>query len=343
MTNARSVPQLLWFAVLLGIAAATALMARTAIAAGQPYVMKLSTATLNDSQHEWMRMFAAAVTKDSGGRIKPELFPASQLGTTPRQIEGTQLGSIQGVVLPPEFLVGVDPRFEVLSTPGVFTSVQQANRVISDAAFNKAFLTLGANKGLVGISLFISAPTAVLTRNPVRHLADFRGLKLRVLASKFQEVEISRLGATPVAMSLTDVMPALQQGAIDGTLATVTTFTPLHYYDAAKYLTETGHYYVFSCTELSKKWFDALPPDLQAILRTEGAKMAQAIVPWQVNFIAAQRRTWVAHGGELISLPPAEEAKMMQEMASVGDDVTKSDPASHKFYEMLLAAVKRNS
>jgi TRAP-type C4-dicarboxylate transport system substrate-binding protein len=60
------------------------------------YVMKLSTATINDVQHEWMKRFVAAVEKDSSGRIKGEIYPASQLGSIPRQIEGTQFGSIQG-------------------------------------------------------------------------------------------------------------------------------------------------------------------------------------------------------------------------------------------------------
>ena len=50
------------------------------------FVMKLSTATINDTQHEWYKRFAAAVEKDSGGRIKAEIYPASQLGPIPRQI-----------------------------------------------------------------------------------------------------------------------------------------------------------------------------------------------------------------------------------------------------------------
>src|SRR5882724_13457907 len=67
-------------------------------------VMKLSTATINDTQHEWLKRFAALVEKDSGGRIKAEIYPASQLGAIPRQIEGVQFGSIQGWMGPPEFL-----------------------------------------------------------------------------------------------------------------------------------------------------------------------------------------------------------------------------------------------
>ena len=78
------------------------------------FVMKLSTATINDTQHEWFKRFAAMIEKDSGGRIKAEIYPASQLGSIPRQIEGVQFGSIQGWMGPPEFLVGVDERFEAM-------------------------------------------------------------------------------------------------------------------------------------------------------------------------------------------------------------------------------------
>ncbi len=150
-----------------------------------------------------------------------------------------------------------------------------------------------------------------------------------------------RLGATPVSMSLGDVMPALQQGAIDGTLAAITTFAPLKYYDVAKYLTETGHYFVFSVAELSQKWFEALPADLQAIVRKDADQAAQDVVPWQENFLALQRKVWTENGGELIHLPPAEQAEMMRRLSTVGEDLTKDKPASHAMYELLLAAVKR--
>src|SRR5580693_2638965 len=105
-------------------------------AQGNPIVMKLSTATINDTQHEWMKRFAAAVEKDSGGRIKGEVYPASQLGSIPRQIEGVQFGSIQGWIGPPEFLVGIDERYEALSAPGLFSSAEQHLRVMNDPPVN---------------------------------------------------------------------------------------------------------------------------------------------------------------------------------------------------------------
>src|SRR5579864_926954 len=86
------------------LALSLAAMLSAARADDKTYVMKLGTATINESQHEWCKRFAAMVEQDSGGRIKPEIYPASQLGAIPREIEGVQFGAIQGYVGPPEFL-----------------------------------------------------------------------------------------------------------------------------------------------------------------------------------------------------------------------------------------------
>src|SRR5262249_48889337 len=147
------------------------------------FVMKLSTATINDTQHEFLRRFAAAVEKDSGGRIKGEIYPASQLGAIPRQIEGVQFGSIQAWIGPPEFLAGVDERYEALSAPGLFTSAEQDLRVINDPAVRDMILGLAGNKGLTGVGIIPIGPSSIATRKPMRRLADFKGTKVRVLAS----------------------------------------------------------------------------------------------------------------------------------------------------------------
>ena len=66
-----------------------------ASAQDKTYTMKISLPTLNDPSYVFAKAYAAAIEKDSGGRIKTQIFPLSQLGSIPRQIEGTQFGSIQ--------------------------------------------------------------------------------------------------------------------------------------------------------------------------------------------------------------------------------------------------------
>jgi TRAP-type C4-dicarboxylate transport system substrate-binding protein len=307
-----------------------------------PIVMKLSTATLNDSQHEWLKRFAAAVEKDSGGRIKSEVYPASQLGSIPRQIEGTQFGSIQGWCGPPEFLVGVDERYEALSSPGLFSSLEQDVRVLNDPAVNGMILGLGANKGLTGASIFPIGPSSIITRKPIHHLADYSGLKIRVLASPFQLEMIKRMGGSPVAMTLADVLPALQQGAIDGSLTTMTQYTTLHYIDAAKYVVETNQPYVNTITVLSKKWFDGLPADLQKIIHDDAAKVSTDIVPFDKEFFDAQRKVWTDSGGDLSSLPAADQEAMISKISSIASDLSASKPDLNAAVKIVFDSAARN-
>ena len=182
---------------------------RTAAAQNQNYTMKISLPTLNDPSYFYAKDYAAALEKDSSGRIKAQIFPASQLGSIPRQIEGTQFGSIQCALIPPEFFVGVDDRFEVMAAPGLVSSLAQGQRVAAAPQVRKLMLGLGANKGLHGVAMYMNSPSSVIAKTPIRHLADFKGKKIRVLASPFQMAPLSRLGATPVAMTLADVIPAM--------------------------------------------------------------------------------------------------------------------------------------
>lgn len=315
----------------------------TAAAQDRATTVKLATATLNDAQHEWMRRFAVAIDKNTNGRIKAEVYPASQLGTIPRMIEGTQLGSIQIWVGPPEFLVGVDQRFELLSVPGLFQSEQHALKTIADPEFSKAFLALGANKGLIGASLFFTGPAAFGMRAPFRRLTDLRGKKVRVLASPFQTEQLTRLGGTGVPLSLGDVLPALQQGTLDGALGALPVFSALQYQGTAKYMTETGQAYIFSMAVLSKRWFDGLPPDLKGIVLATSTQTGAEAIPWSLDFLAEQRKAWVDKGGEVIALPAADKAEMMAKLASVGDDIVKTKPDLKPLWDQMVATAKRSN
>jgi TRAP-type C4-dicarboxylate transport system substrate-binding protein len=305
------------------------------------YTMKITTPTINAAPDLYARNLAAALEKDSGGRIKAQVYPASQLGSIPRQIEGTQFGSIQCAVIPPEFFVGVDQRFEVLAAPGLLSSVAQGQRVAADPAVLKLMLGLGANKGLRGAGLFFAEPAEVVSKKAIRHLADFKGKKLRIFASEFQSVAFQRLGATPVAMSPADVLPAIQQGALDGAAFGVQLLSGLHFYDSVKYVTMTSHSAIFIFVALSKKWYESLPPDLRELVDRDAAREAAAINPQAVDILNGARKTWVNNGGELINLPPQEQADMLKTLSSVGEDVAASKPAIKEAYQIVKEASDR--
>jgi TRAP-type C4-dicarboxylate transport system substrate-binding protein len=317
-------------------------MSFAARAAGdKTYVMKITLATLNDTPHQFAKNFAAAVEKDSGGRIKAEIYPASQLGSIERQIEGVQFGAIQAAVIPPEFFVGVDERFEVLTATGLVTSMAGGQRLAADPAVRQLMLGLGTGKGLHGAGLFMATPSSIISRTPIRHLADFKGKKIRIFASQFQSVAMRRLGATPKPMTLAEVLPALQDNAVDGAVASTATFNAMHFQQVAKYVTETGQPAIFEIVEISEKWYNSLPTDLQQVLDKDAASQSVAINPQAVEINEQGRNAWVAGGGELISLPPDEQSSMQKILASVGDEVASTKPALNAAYKIVTDAAQR--
>ena len=339
-----------WSARLIGALGCTALVlaglsvpVRPVAAQMAPIVMKMSTATMNDVQHEWYRRFGAEVEKNSGGRIKGEIYPASQLGSIPRQIEGTQFGSIQVFNGPPQFLAGLDARYEAMSAPGVFPDAAHAQRALQDPEFNAAFLALGASKGLKGVGLFVTGPAGIGTRTKVTRLADLEGRKIRVLAAEMDREEMRRLKATAVPMSLGEVLPALQQGAIDGVMTSLPVMVGLRYYDAARFHYEIDHAMIVVVSVVSKTWFDKLPPDLQKVVVDAGQKVSREIYAWAAEDFARAKEVWVKNGGEITAPTAEDRAAVTRMMSPIGIEVTSRKPDEKAIYELLLRAIQRTA
>jgi TRAP-type C4-dicarboxylate transport system substrate-binding protein len=309
--------------------------------AQQPIVMKISTPTIHDIPDTWGRNFAAAVEKDSGGRIKAEVYPASQLGSIPRQIEGTQFGAIQMEIVPPEFMVGLDERFGVMAAPGLVDSQAHGQRVAAVPEVQKLMLSLGADKGLRGVGLFMAEPSELISRVPIRHLEDFKGKKIRIFASSFQSVAFERLGVTPVAMTLGDVVPAIQQGAIDGAVTGMGPIFNFHMIDAAKFVTSTDQPAIFIIAEVNQKWYQSLPADLQQIIDKDATEQSVAINSFAAKLLKEAEDGWTAAGGELIKLPPEEQATFMKTLSGVGADVSSKKPELAAAYRIVADAAQR--
>jgi TRAP-type transport system periplasmic protein len=304
-------------------------------------IMKMGTATVNDQQHEWLKRFKTAVERDSKGRIEVQVYPASQLGSIPRMIEDTQFGSIQGYAGPAEFFAGVDPRYQVLGAPALFDNQEQAQKSLEDPELNVPFLKLGEDKGLKGIGLFYYGDNGFDTRRPVRDVADLKDLKIRDYGGAMQAALMKSLGITGVPMPLDQVMPALQQGAIDGTVSAISTSAAFKYYDAAKYFAPLNISILAVVVVVSKQWYDALPADLQRIVMTDGHAVSHDIYPYTISFLKSASTTWVSSGGVLAEFTPAQLRAVHDLEAHVAADVLSDKPQVKQMYDLAVKVARK--
>jgi TRAP-type C4-dicarboxylate transport system substrate-binding protein len=322
--------------MLRGLGAAALAMSIAVPSYAQTFTMKLGAATVNDGQHEWMKIFKDRMDQKSGGKIKVENYTAGSLGSIPRQIEGVQLGTQEANIVPPAFLVGVDPRFQVLDAPGLFESREQLVATISDPEFRKTFIALGEAKNIKGLSLFYLAPTEIAIRKEVRKLDDLKGLKVRVFGSPMQTLPFDRLGMAGVPMSLDDALPALQAGALDGVFGSIAIFIPFKYHTIAKFLVATNFSYVVSYTFAHKPWFDKLPADLQKLIESESVAIDGEVNQWGFDLYPKAMKTWADGGGEHVLLSPADRTEMMKRLSPIGEEVVKDKPPVKQMYDLMV-------
>lgn len=305
---------------------------------------KCSTATINDVQHEWCKRYVARLEKRTNGVIKGQAFPASQLGSIPRMIEGVQLGTIESWIGPPDFLVGVDPRFQVLTAPYLFNDLDHAFRVLNDREFLTKFLAMAEGKGIMGVSLIPYGPASFVSRTPIRTPDDMKGKKYRVLATPIETAMVAALGATGVPMPLGEVLPALQQGAVDGVQSALTVFTTFKYYDVVKWHANTNHYVITSIGTISKKWYDTLPADIQKAVVEEGTAVHAELLPWTKDFYNEGVKAWKEKTKEgWIELTPEQRAAFRQRMEGVDEKVAAQVAGVKEWLDLLRAKSKQHA
>ena len=320
---------------------AVALAAFSAPSRSAEYTMKIGLVTLNDMQHNYARKYKEVLEKATNGRIEVQIFPQSQLGTPAAQIEGLQLGTMEMFMIVTDFFAGVDPRFGVFSIPYLFKDKDRANRVLADPELNLYILSLAESKGLVGIATAVQADARYFAKSPIRRIEDFKGKKLRVNATPAERERMRRLGATAVPMPLSDMIPALQSGVIDGTMSGISIYVNFNLQNLGKTLTKTEDTLIVSFGAVSKAWLDKLPPDLQKIVVDEGRKLQPWFVQAGIQEDVEQTQKWKDRGGEIATFSPQDSATMHTLLNSVGTDVTKADPAVKAFYEKVLAVAQK--
>jgi TRAP-type C4-dicarboxylate transport system substrate-binding protein len=299
--------------------------------------MKIGTATINDVQHEYAKRFAAELGKRAGGKVKVEIYPAEQLGSNPRMIEGLSLGTVEGLIGPPEFMTGVDPRFQIMGAPGLVTDMEHAARLAADAEFRRALFSYGDAKGIKGIGLVMYGPNSYATRRPVHKLADFQGMKIRIFASPMHTLAMEKLGATGVPMIPSEALQAIASGAIDGNRTGMTLFVAFKYYDVVKSATQIdGDAFIFSEFCVGKSWFERLPVDLQKTMLEAAVAVEHELAPWTIDQNRKAEAAWKEHAAEFIRITGAEQAEFQKRMRTVGEEVVQKNPRIKDAYELMV-------
>jgi tripartite ATP-independent transporter DctP family solute receptor len=204
----------------------------------------------------------------TNGRYSVQMYPSMQLGGEKEAIEQAQIGAIAFARVSVGALGPVVDDLNVFNLPYVFRNTTHMQHVI-DGPIGQELLDKVTNsgKGLVGLCwMDAGARNFYNTKKPIKTMADLKGMKVRVMGNPMFVEMANSMGGNGIAMGYDQVFSALQTGVVDGAENNPPSFVFDNHYQVAKYYTVDEHLIVPEMVVFSKKAWDAMSKEDQALL-----------------------------------------------------------------------------
>jgi len=177
-----------------------------------------------------------------------------------------QLGAVQ--MLAPSLAkfgpLGIK-EFEVFDLPYIFPS-KAALYAVTEGPIGEGLLQKLEPKGITGLAYWDNGFKVMSANKPMRVPADFKGLKMRIQASKVLDGQMRALGANPQVLAFSEVYQALQTGVVDGTENPPSNFFTQKMHEVQKHITMSNHGYLGYAVIVNKKFWAGLPADIRISL-----------------------------------------------------------------------------
>jgi tripartite ATP-independent transporter DctP family solute receptor len=190
-------------------------------------------------------------------------------------IEQTRFGALEMCTMSTGSLRVLDPRLEIEELPYAWPTRQHAFRALDGELGNKLKSFLEP-KGIYILAWMENGYRHMTNRvRPIYKPEDLKGLKIRTAELTMRLDTFRLLGVQPTPMSFPELFMALQQGTVDGQENPLVVIYSSKFYEIQKYLSLTGHIWSSADFMINKGAWDALPKDLQNIVRQNAIKAAE--------------------------------------------------------------------
>jgi tripartite ATP-independent transporter DctP family solute receptor len=205
----------------------------------------------------------------TGGRISVQMFPSMQLGGEKEMIEQAQVGALQIARISVGAMGPVVDDLNVFNLPFIFRDEAHMRKVI-DGPIGQDLLdriTASPQSRLVVLGWMDAGTRNVYSNKPVTKPADLKGMKIRMMGNPLFVETMNAMGGNGVAMGFNELYSALQTGVVDGAENNPPTLLAQNHYQVSKVYSLTGHLIIPEIFIFSKRTWDTMSKDDQALLR----------------------------------------------------------------------------
>ena len=306
----------------------------------------------SSAQVKFIQPWCDKIAKESGDRMKCQIYPAMQLGGTPAQLfDQVRDGVVDVIWTVPTYAAGRFTKSEVFELPWMAVTAKSGSMALW------AYVDKNAQDEFKGVKrIFMHVHDGTLFHFPSKQpktLEDIKGLKIRA-ATRLNARMIAALGATPVQMPLPQVPESLSKGVVDGASVPWEGTPAIKLSEIAKYHLEVplgsprigNTIFLFGMNQAK---YDSLPADLKKVIdANSGIEMSAWVGQHGFDdIIEPFKKVALDLGGTINYLTPAEYQRWVKVTESVDDEWIKEVAAKggdgKKLLEDARALVKQYS
>ena len=218
------------------------------------------------------------------GRLSIQMYPSMQLGGEKEMIEQAQVGALAIARISVGPMGPIVPELNVFNLPFMFRDPAHMEKVIDGDIGRELLKKLSDHPtaGLVGLCWMNAGSRNVYnSKRPIKQVEDLKGLKIRMMGNPVFVDTMNALGGNGVAMGFDQLINAMQTGVVDGAENNEPSYATGQHYRYAKYYSNTGHLIIPEILVFSKRIFQSLPKDDQAlILKLAGEAQQEQRTLW---------------------------------------------------------------
>ena len=210
-------------------------------------------------------IFDAKLKELSGGTMSINQFPGAQLGQEPQMLQKMRAGDIDFVITSTANASTVAPQAGVFSIHFIFRDQQHLAKVLADPAVSQEFRAMikDSVQGAHVLGLLTMGFRNMYGKKDVKSVADMKGEKVRVQATKTEDTLFPAYGAQTVHMPFGEVYTSLQTGVVNYAEKGVNVYLANKHYEVAPVLSMTEHEANNNCIWVSDKTWNSLTPQQQ--------------------------------------------------------------------------------
>jgi TRAP-type transport system periplasmic protein len=305
--------------------------------------IKFKIATIAPDGTPWSVMlnrYKKKVSKDSNKRLKARVYLNSIKGDEQSIVRQVYQGKLQMGGVSTGALSTIVEDMDILELPYAFPDLKTADRVLEEV--RPLVDELLAEKGLKLVMYSENGYRSFATKDKcVRQPNDLKALKMRSQESEVHVETYRALGASPVTISVGEVLSSLQTGVVKGFDNTPIIAQALGWSQAVKYFSTSRHIYQPALIIINKAWLDALPEDLQKIVLDTGRAMEKKSRKAVRKLEPALMENFKNMGVEVCRLTDAERAAFKKATEKVWDIRAKRASAKGKLLIEKLKAARK--